>query len=178
MATLVLNNAFQPLGAVTETDAVIMIATEKAAAIVEDNERLYRSMSLTIPAPKVVILGHFQKMRSFKIKKAALTNIELFKRDNYICQYCGVHKDELGKGKKLTRDHIHPESRGGKNDWENVTTACSDCNYKKDNRTPKEAGMKLLSEPTTVITWTIRGKSKLNKEQLEYVEKLLKIKPL
>lgn len=177
MGTLVLNNAFQPLGAVTETDGVILVATKAAVSIMDDGDRVYRSTSLTIPAPKIVVLGHYQKMRSFKIRPAALTNAALFARDEYTCQYCGRHKNQLKGKKKLTRDHIIPQSRGGTNTWDNVTTACSDCNYVKDNRTPDEAGMVLMSKPTTVVTWTIRGKSKLNQEQIQFIEKMMNLKP-
>ena len=41
-----------------------------------------------------------------------------------------------------------PRSRGGKTTWENIVTACGDpCNSTKANRTPEEAGMKLLRKP-------------------------------
>jgi 5-methylcytosine-specific restriction endonuclease McrA len=44
-------------------------------------------------------------------------------------------------------DHIIPRSRGGLDSWENLTTACIKCNNKKGNRTPDEAGMRLLTVP-------------------------------
>ncbi len=73
----------------------------------------------------------------------SLTNRALFRRDQHICAYCGneFYQD------KLTRDHIIPSSRGGKNAWENVVTACGGCNKRKDDRTPEEAKMKLLYIP-------------------------------
>lgn len=72
-----------------------------------------------------------------------LTNRALFRRDQQICAYCGneFHLD------KLTRDHIMPSSRGGKDIWTNVVTSCGGCNKHKDNMTPEEAGMKLLYVP-------------------------------
>ena len=48
---------------------------------------------------------------------------------------------------KLTIDHVIPRSRGGKNDWLNLVTACKKCNQKKGNKTPEEAGMPLLKKP-------------------------------
>lgn len=176
MGTLVLNNSFQPLGAVTVTDAVILVATGKAIAIKSDPEKLYRSKYLQVPAPIIVVLNHFQKMKSFKIRPAQLTNAALFARDNYTCQYCGRHREQLKGRNKLTRDHIVPRNSGGKDVWENVTTACSGCNHRKDNRTLAEKKMKLLSTPTIPITWTIRGKSKLTKEQVDFIEKILNMK--
>jgi hypothetical protein len=47
----------------------------------------------------------------------------------------------------LTRDHITPLSRGGKDTWMNVVTACRHCNGLKRNRTPEEAGTELLYAP-------------------------------
>ena len=65
-----------------------------------------------------------------------LTNRALFRRDGYICLYCGEKFRQLD----LTRDHIIPMSRGGSDSWENVVTACYRCNNQKGNRTPEEWG--------------------------------------
>lgn len=74
-----------------------------------------------------------------------LTNIALFKRDRYVCAYCGGKFHE----KELTREHIIPTSKGGKNVWTNVVSACGPCNHVKADKTPEEAGMKLLYVPYT-----------------------------
>jgi hypothetical protein len=73
----------------------------------------------------------------------ALSNRTLFRRDQNICAYCGKEFSAA----VLTRDHVHPKSRNGKDRWENVVTACGGCNKFKDDRTPEEAGMKLLYVP-------------------------------
>ena len=49
--------------------------------------------------------------------------------------------------KKCTLDHVVPKSQGGEKTWENSVTACPDCNGKKKNNTPRQAGMKLLIKP-------------------------------
>jgi len=72
-----------------------------------------------------------------------LTNRALFRRDSNLCAYCGNDFGYL----HLTRDHITPRSKGGRDRWENVVTACSGCNKVKDNRTPEQAGMKLIYVP-------------------------------
>jgi hypothetical protein len=74
-----------------------------------------------------------------------LTNRALFRRDQHMCAYCGntFHQDAL------TRDHVHPTSKGGPDVWNNVVAACGTCNKIKDDRTPEEAGMKLLYVPYT-----------------------------
>lgn len=72
-----------------------------------------------------------------------LSNRELFHRDRQICAYCGDHLPV----QRLTRDHIVPVSRGGRDIWMNVTTACRYCNQRKAGRTPEQAGMELLFAP-------------------------------
>ncbi len=72
-----------------------------------------------------------------------LTNRELFLRDAHLCMYCGNKYNEY----LLTRDHILPISKGGKDRWSNVVTACRYCNTKKANRTPEKARMPLLAIP-------------------------------
>jgi 5-methylcytosine-specific restriction endonuclease McrA len=73
----------------------------------------------------------------------ALTNTALFARDANLCLYCG---HEFGRH-ALTRDHVVPVSRGGRDVWENVVCACINCNSRKGGRTPQQAGMPLLAVP-------------------------------
>jgi 5-methylcytosine-specific restriction endonuclease McrA len=73
----------------------------------------------------------------------ALTNTALFARDASLCLYCGK---EFGRH-SLTRDHVVPISRGGRDTWENVVSACFHCNSRKGGRTPQQAGMPLLAVP-------------------------------
>ena len=73
----------------------------------------------------------------------ALTNAALFARDRSLCMYCGNH---FSRG-ELTRDHVVPISRGGRDIWSNVVTACLHCNVKKGSRTPQQAHMPLLAVP-------------------------------
>ncbi|KFN51080.1 hypothetical protein P873_04050 [Arenimonas composti TR7-09 = DSM 18010] len=73
----------------------------------------------------------------------ALTNTALFARDGNLCMYCG-HEF---RRQALTRDHVVPVSRGGRDIWENVVAACCACNSRKGGRTPQQAGMPLLAVP-------------------------------
>ncbi|MBK7044053.1 MAG: HNH endonuclease [Rhodanobacteraceae bacterium] len=74
----------------------------------------------------------------------ALTNAALFARDRHLCMYCGQH---FGKP-LLTRDHVLPTSRGGRDIWENVVSACLPCNVRKGGRTPQQANMPCSRFPT------------------------------
>lgn len=79
----------------------------------------------------------------YRKNSPTLSNKTLFERDRNICAYCvGTFKRNI-----LTRDHIHPVSKGGKDIWENVVTACVSCNQWKGDRTPEQADMKLAYLP-------------------------------
>ena len=73
----------------------------------------------------------------------ALTNQALFARDQSLCLYCGCNFSKS----ELTRDHVQPVSKGGPDEWENVVTACWNCNVRKGSRTPAQANMPLLAVP-------------------------------
>jgi 5-methylcytosine-specific restriction endonuclease McrA len=74
-----------------------------------------------------------------------LNNPALFRRDAHLCMYCGLRLPPS----ELSRDHVTPLSRGGRDCWSNVVTACKRCNHHKAGRTPEEAGMALLAVPFT-----------------------------
>jgi len=74
-----------------------------------------------------------------------LDNKALFRRDDYLCLYCG----DRFRNSLLSRDHVTPISRNGEDTWNNVVTACKRCNNFKAGRKPEEAGMQLLAVPFT-----------------------------
>jgi hypothetical protein len=74
-----------------------------------------------------------------------LNNQTLFRRDAYLCLYCGARFTYS----LLSRDHVTPFSRGGRDIWSNVVSACRRCNNAKASRTPEQAGMQLLAVPFT-----------------------------
>ena len=71
-----------------------------------------------------------------------LTRRDVFLRDNHTCQYCGRQTHEM------TIDHVVPRHSGGGHGWENVVSACKECNHRKAGRTPEQAGMRVLNLPT------------------------------
>ena len=72
-----------------------------------------------------------------------LTNVALFARDRNLCLYCG----ETFARTELTRDHVLPLSKGGRDTWINVVSACLYCNTRKGSRSPQQASMPLLAVP-------------------------------
>lgn len=55
---------------------------------------------------------------------------EVFKRDNFTCQYCGAAAPDV----VLHVDHINPVAGGGENDIMNLITSCEPCNAGKGAR--------------------------------------------
>jgi hypothetical protein len=96
-------------------------------------------------------------------------NRMLFRRDDYQCMYCGNHHNHLS----LTRDHVLPRSRGGKDIWENVVAACARCNNFKADRTPEEAGLELLAIPfrPNIFESMYLAQHRILADQMDYLAK-------
>ena len=78
-----------------------------------------------------------------RVMRHSPENPDWFNRDRFVCAFCAGNFSSF----KLTCDHILPLSRGGRDTWMNVVTACRTCNQKKGNRTPEEAHMQLVYAP-------------------------------
>ena len=155
---LALNTSFEPLTLVPVRRALRLVIDGKAEIVEVDRGRFFRSEHLTIPRPSVIRLVRFVHVpRKFRRQ---VTNTFLFARDRYSCQYCGRSVAQFRSRECLTRDHLVPLSRGGTNDWTNVTTSCSTCNTRKRNRLPQECGMHprmTPHEPHFVhLAWAVR----------------------
>lgn len=106
--------------------------------------RITGLQSCIVTAPIIAVKGESHTHKRAH-KSPSLSNKELFRRDHHICAYCG----KLFKDIDLTRDHIIPTSRHGKDVWMNVVTACERCNHRKDSQLLSECGMQLLYVPYT-----------------------------
>lgn len=141
--TLVLNQGYQPVDIVPWHDAITALFLGKVE-VIEEYDREVRSTYLVIKVPAVVRLLKKIRHRSKPVK---FSRVNIYGRDDYRCQYCGVRQAMH----ELTYDHVVPRSRGGKTNWENIVTACSPCNEKKANRTPEQAGMRLKKRPVQPV---------------------------
>ncbi|MEC7522829.1 MAG: HNH endonuclease [Myxococcota bacterium] len=139
MDTLVLTQGYLPHRIVGWQKAILMSFTGKVE-VVETYDELIRSVSTALPKPAVVRLTRAIKHREPKVR---FSRVNVLTRDDFRCQYCG----EQLPARELTFDHVKPRSQGGRTSWENIVSACRDCNGRKGNRTPEQAGMKLLSQP-------------------------------
>lgn len=140
---LVLNADYRPLSLFPLSiwpwqDAVSAVFKDKVDVVME-HDNVARSQYLAMPLPSIVALRQHVNCR----RTPAFTKPNIRLRDRFSCAYCGLKF----RASDLTNDHVIPKSRGGKTTWENVVTACTECNSWKDDRTPQEAGMPLMWRP-------------------------------
>ncbi len=136
---LVLNQNYEPLHICNARRALVLVLGGKAEVLQEDLDVHLHTSTNDYTVPSVVRMMYLVHRPRPRVK---LTRREIFLRDNYTCQYCGKVTHDL------TLDHVHPKSRDGKHTWENLVSACKECNHRKGGRTPEEARMRLRKSPT------------------------------
>jgi 5-methylcytosine-specific restriction endonuclease McrA len=142
---LVINASYEPIS-ICPTRRAITLIIKGAASLQESHDRFVWGK---MPWPSVIRLTKYRKVPRVKHD---VTRRSIFARDQHTCQYCGI----VLAATKLTIDHIIPKSRGGGDTWENLVSACKDCNHRKADRTPEEAGMVLIKKPLPVTIHTSR----------------------
>jgi 5-methylcytosine-specific restriction endonuclease McrA len=159
---LVLNRNWQAIDVKSPADALSMMYTDNATGLDvlgKDHMIPYRwkdwvnlpfdsdcdyikTINGGIKIPKIIVLCNFDKV---PIKRPKFSSTGIWNRDDGICQYTGRR---LSKNEGNV-DHVIPKSRGGRSNWDNCVLSHKDINAKKADRTPEEAGLKLLKKPTT-----------------------------
>ena len=139
--TLVLNASYEPLRICTWERAICMWLDDKVEILATYSEKVYDALKDWCGKMPAVV--RLLKYISLEVKAVKFSRINVFGRDRFSCQYCGVQPGTSS----LTYDHVVPKSRGGATKWENIVTCCIECNWKKADRTPEEAGMKLKNKP-------------------------------
>ena len=99
-----------------------------------------RTVSFRVRVPRVILLLMFDRLPKKEVK---FTRHNIFERDKDTCQYCGRVFDR----RDLNLDHVIPRDQGGPTTWENIVCSCIECNTRKANRTPREAGLRLVRKP-------------------------------
>ena len=136
-SVLVLNQNYEPLNVCNGKRALVLVGRGKAE-VLEHGRGHLRSPTQVFAMPSVIRLIYLIKRPR---PKARLCRKEVFVRDNYTCQYCGV------RGRDLTLDHVIPRHKGGKHTWENLVSACRACNHRKGGKTLEESRMHLHRMP-------------------------------
>lgn len=141
---LVLDSNYRPVGFKSWQDAVKNVWEDRAIVIKEDESgKMLHSPSFEMGMPRVI------RVKNAWVKRRK-TSVPFSRRNIYIrdageCQYCGKHL----KLDEYTLDHVVPRSQGGVSSWANLVLSCVRCNKRKAGQTPEQAGMPLLSKPTT-----------------------------
>ncbi len=137
-----LNNDYTFVGICSPESAIIAWYTNKVV-IEESYQTVWRSVSTEIRVPAVIRLKKYVKILYEHLTYVSYSKRNVHLRDRYLCQYCGIKPET----RRLTIDHIIPETKGGLTTWSNTVSCCATCNSIKDNRTPQEADMKLIRIP-------------------------------
>ncbi|MBT2385163.1 HNH endonuclease [Streptomyces sp. ISL-11] len=135
--TLVLNASFEPLATVSLRRAVVLVLQGKAVVEQARPGLRVRASAVDVPVPQVIRLCRYVRV-PFR-RRAPWSRRGVLVRDQHRCAYCGR--------RATTVDHVVPRSHGGPDSWLNTVAACAEDNHRKADRTPEQAGMRLLSPP-------------------------------
>lgn len=134
------NVSYQKIFEIDWKKAVVLYINGKVSSCTEDEFLDIKTSSGIFKLPKHIAL---KKYVYLPYKEFSPCRKNIFRRDDYVCQYCGIQLDRT----TATVDHVIPRCRGGKHHWNNVVCCCLKCNRKKGDRTPVEANMELMKEP-------------------------------
>ena len=113
----------------------------------ENEHQALSTVNKQYKIPEVIKLAKYDRHPS---KFVIFSRANIFKRDEYKCQYCGIKPGS----EELTIDHVIPRCQGGQTTWQNCVLSCIECNSIKGGRLLKEiknkkfpSGMNLLKTP-------------------------------
>ncbi|MFF4953825.1 HNH endonuclease [Streptomyces chattanoogensis] len=135
--TLVLNASFEPLSTVSLRRAVVLVMQDKAVVENAHPGLRIRAASVDVPVPRVIRLSRYVRV-PFR-RRAPWSRRGVLVRDQHRCAYCGR--------RATTVDHVMPRAQGGADTWLNTVASCAEDNHRKADRTPEQAGMRLLRKP-------------------------------
>lgn len=145
---LVLNASYEPINICGARRALVLVL-KGVASTEEESLAFVHSARRAMRLPSVIRLLEYRRIPH---QTRALSRKNILMRDRYTCQYC--HR--IMPSSELTLDHVIPRSRAGESAWENLVACCHPCNNRKGNRTPEEAGMRLLRQPKPFSLHTSR----------------------
>ena len=137
--TLVVDSSFMARSIIS-TERAFVISYKGNAEIVAEHPETFGLVNPQLEIFKPSIIRVFKYVKQ-NIHKVPLSRENVYRRDNFECVYCGSSHI-----KSLTLDHVIPQSKGGKDSWDNLVTACRSCNSEKADLTLEEYG-KEIPEP-------------------------------
>lgn len=161
---LVLNRHWLAIDAISPADAFGHLAADTARAMWIDGSHFqpmewqdWSRMDIPEGAPSigtprgrvriptVIVLNRYEKV---PMVQPVFGFRGIWERDGGRCQYTGRALNP----NEANIDHIIPRSRGGADRWDNCVLSDRKVNTIKANRTPEEAGLKLINQPVTPST--------------------------
>lgn len=109
---------------------------------IREGDQSIKSLHGLVRVPTVVGKFSYDRMHKRKLKN---DNRGIALRDGRVCQYTGKFAPDGNV------DHVIPRSRRGSDAWENKVWSCKDINSRKGNKTPEEAGLRLLRKPKAPV---------------------------
>jgi hypothetical protein len=141
---LVLDVCSRPINIVSTKKALKICSLKKSIILREADDKYISTEKLYFNSPLVIQINRYDFLSKLKFTNTLPFSREnVYLRDNGHCMYCN-RKVSLSN---FTLDHIVPKSLGGKYEWLNIVATCRKCNEIKQNKTLKQTGMKLITEP-------------------------------
>lgn len=131
--TLVIDSTYMARSVIS-TERAFVISYKGNAEVLAEYPETFGVVNKNLEIYKPSVIRVFKYVNKH-LHKVPLTRENVFIRDNYECVYCGS-----GDKRTLTLDHVIPQSKGGKDSWTNLVTACKKCNSEKDSLTIEEWG--------------------------------------
>ena len=143
MNCLVINAAYAPVDIQPLRKVLKKVFKQKAEVLATYADKRLQTWNDAMYAPAVIRLLHFVTAPKKNTRFMPFSRKNVWLRDKGLCQYCG---ERLALN-DMHWDHVVPRDAGGKSCWTNIVCCCLPDNLKKNNRTPEEAGMRLLTKP-------------------------------
>lgn len=162
---LILNGDYQPLSryplSLNSMKKVLKSLLKGRLTVIKEYDDAIVVHNKEMKLPKIVVLKKYINVNH----KPKFSRRNVYLRDDYTCQYCG----KKFKAEDLTFDHLIPRTLGGHTTWDNIVTACRECNSKKGGKRMEEIGMKPLKMPCIPTIKELENNARKNRKK-EYNE--------
>lgn len=127
-STLVLNSDYAPISVfplhTIAAEEAIKRILNGTCYVHSEYDEFIKTPTVKMRWPAIIVRKKYLK----KEKITSLNSNSLLYRDKKTCAYCGK---TITSEKEASKDHVIPQSKGGKTVWENILLACKPCNNSK-----------------------------------------------
>lgn len=129
-----------PISTCSWKEAVTSVYLDQVVALNYHENWVVHSATQEFQVPSVIM----HKTWSKKSKAVKYSKTNVFLRDRHTCQYCGVQFARH----ELTVDHWIPKVDGGDSTWDNILSACRECNGAKGHHRTGWTPLNMPRKPT------------------------------